>query len=161
MNNNEESTATETVSVGAHCKTKLYFKVKTALSVSKESGDQENLLEVYDPPMCCSSGVCGPNIDPNLMKFASLLKTLSDNNIKVERYNLSQQPQAFTENKKVLEMLTAEGESMLPYIFINGDLLCKGRYPSKEELFMIFGLNSQIKTSQTEGNSCCSSGGCC
>lgn len=158
MKNNEKSDVTENFSVSAHCKTNLYFKFKNALS---ELEAQENLLEVYDPPMCCSSGVCGPNIDPNLMKFASLLKTLSENNIKVRRYNFSQQPQAFIENKKVLEMLTADDESMLPYIFINGELLCKGRYPSKEELFMIFGLNSQIKISQIEENSCCSSGGCC
>jgi len=30
--------------------------------------DQAVKLEVFDPPMCCSSGVCGPNVDKRNIK---------------------------------------------------------------------------------------------
>lgn len=26
-------------------------------------------IEVFDPPMCCSSGVCGPAVDPVFPRF--------------------------------------------------------------------------------------------
>ncbi|MDH3390414.1 MAG: arsenic metallochaperone ArsD family protein, partial [Desulfobulbaceae bacterium] len=28
-------------------------------------------IEIYDPPMCCPTGVCGPNVDPELVQFAA------------------------------------------------------------------------------------------
>ena len=51
-------------------------------------------IQVYDPPMCCSTGLCGTEIDPALVRFAALLTQLSQKGIQVERYNLSQQPMA-------------------------------------------------------------------
>jgi hypothetical protein len=47
-------------------------------------------LEIYDPPMCCSSGVCGPSVDPVLPRFAADLDWISQRGVAVERYNLSQ-----------------------------------------------------------------------
>jgi len=58
-------------------------------------------LEVFDPPMCCSSGVCGPEVDPVLPRFAADLQWLAAQGVSVERYNLSQQPQAFVANPLV------------------------------------------------------------
>lgn len=55
-------------------------------------------LEVYDPPMCCSTGICGPNVNPALIHFAADLKWLEDQGVEVERYNLAQSPVAFAEN---------------------------------------------------------------
>ena len=31
-------------------------------------------LQVFDPPMCCSTGVCGPQVDPELPRFAAARK---------------------------------------------------------------------------------------
>lgn len=45
-------------------------------------------LEVYDPPMCCPSGVCGPFVDPALMQFTADIEWLQRQGIAVERYNL-------------------------------------------------------------------------
>jgi hypothetical protein len=28
-------------------------------------------LDVFDPAMCCSTGVCGPEVDPQLVQFAA------------------------------------------------------------------------------------------
>ena len=55
-------------------------------------------LAVYDPPMCCSTGVCGPAVDPVLPRVAADLDWLKRQGVQVERYNLAQQPQAFASN---------------------------------------------------------------
>jgi hypothetical protein len=35
-------------------------------------------VEVFDPPLCCSTGVCGPNVDPVLIRFAADLHWLAN-----------------------------------------------------------------------------------
>lgn len=90
-------------------------------------------IQVYDPPMCCSTGICGPEIDPALVKFAALLSHLGESGIQVERYNLGQQPMAFVENPKVKTLLDEDGMEALPLIFWDGDVKCIGRYPDEDE----------------------------
>jgi hypothetical protein len=90
-------------------------------------------IQVYDPPMCCSTGICGPEIDPALVKFAALLSHLGESGIQVERYNLGQQPMAFVENPKVKAFLDEDGMEALPLVFWDGELKSKGRYPDDEE----------------------------
>jgi len=29
-------------------------------------------IEIFDPAMCCSSGVCGPSVDPKLVRSLTL-----------------------------------------------------------------------------------------
>jgi hypothetical protein len=90
-------------------------------------------IQVYDPPMCCSTGLCGTEIDPALVSFAALLTQLSQRGVKVERYNLGQQPMAFVENPLVKALLEAEGVAALPLIVLDGEVHLKGRYPSDVE----------------------------
>ena len=92
-----------------------------------------NIIRVYDPPMCCSSGVCGTDFDPNLANFASMLTQLGERGVKVERFNLGQRPMAFVENATVKGLLEKEGADILPLVFLNDDLAFKGRYPNREE----------------------------
>ena len=90
-------------------------------------------IQVYDPPMCCSTGICGTNIDPDLVNFAAMLAQLGTHGVKVERHNLGQQPMAFAQNPSVKAMLEKEGPEALPFIFIEGELRLKGRYPTAAE----------------------------
>jgi hypothetical protein len=90
-------------------------------------------IHVYDPPMCCSTGICGPEIDPGLVSFSSMLSMFQSNGIKIERYNLGQQPMAFVENPAVKALLESDGAEALPFVFWDGELHSKGRYPTKEE----------------------------
>jgi hypothetical protein len=85
-------------------------------------------IQVYDPPMCCSTGLCGNEIDPSLVSFAALLTQMSQKGVKVERYNLGQQPMAFVQNPEVKALLDKEGVSALPLIFVDGKVHLKGRY---------------------------------
>jgi hypothetical protein len=91
------------------------------------------IIQVYDPPMCCATGVCGPNVDPDLANFAALLFQLGGRGVKIERYNLGQQPMAFAENPAVKTLLEQEGVEVLPLIFLDGELRLKRRYPTREE----------------------------
>jgi hypothetical protein len=90
-------------------------------------------IQVYDPPMCCSTGLCGTEVDPALVNFAALLAQLSRKGVTVERYNLGQQPMAFVQNPAVKALLETEGMEVLPLIFVDGIIHLKGRYLTDEE----------------------------
>lgn len=90
-------------------------------------------IQVYDPAMCCSTGICGTNIDPDLVNFAGMLVQLRQHGISIERYNLAQQPLAFAQNDSVKILLQSVGEKALPLIFWDGALKMQGRYPTREE----------------------------
>ena len=92
-----------------------------------------NAIQIYDPPMCCSTGICGADIDPDLVNFAAMLSQLGTQGIRIERYNLGQQPMAFVQNAAVKSLLDKEGAEVLPVIFWDGEVHLKGRYPTKEE----------------------------
>ena len=129
---------------------------KSETSETENQGGKKILIKIYDPPMCCSSGVCGPNVSNELVEFAGALKALAKHGIGFERWNLSQQPQAFTENSQVKELLTTLGKDALPLIFINDELKTTGYYPKAEELFALVGLDDVTKRSEV----CCAEG-CC
>lgn len=91
-------------------------------------------LRVFDPAMCCSTGVCGPVIDPALPRFAADLEWLAAQGVTVERFNLAQQPAAFAADASVRAALDAKGEASLPLIQVNGSITSIGVYPSREDL---------------------------
>ena len=98
-------------------------------------------LEVFDPPMCCSTGVCGPGVDPALVQFAADFHWLAGQGVRVERYNLAQQPQAFAANETVKAVLAQDGNACLPLVLLNGAIVSKGRYPSRQELARLAGVD--------------------
>jgi hypothetical protein len=89
-------------------------------------------IQIFDPAMCCSTGVCGPDVDPELVRMAGFLKELADAGVKVERHNLSQQPIAFAQHAEVKALLQGEGIEVLPLVFVDGELVLKGEYPTEE-----------------------------
>ncbi len=91
-------------------------------------------LQVFDPAMCCSSGVCGPAVDRQLPRFAADLEWLASKGVAVERFNLAQQPEAFAANVQVKQALESEGTDCLPLILANGVIVSKGSYPGREKL---------------------------
>ena len=121
-------------------------------------------FQVFDPPMCCSTGVCGPQVDPVLPRFTENFHWLANQGIATERYNLSQQPQAFAGNAVVKEALAKEGTECLPLILVNGGIVSKGRYPEREELLQFVGLVPAVKGQGLPvpgGGSCKPGTGCC
>lgn len=123
-------------------------------------------IDVFDPPMCCSSGVCGPSVDPLLAAFAADVDWLTTQGVTVVRHNLSQDPQPFVSNALVLDLMKREGNDCLPIVLVNGEELGHGAYPRREELARAAGLaagaspaKKRIRLSAAGG--CTPGSGCC
>jgi hypothetical protein len=112
-------------------------------------------LRVFDPAMCCSSGVCGPSIDPELARFAADVDWLQKQGVKVERFNLSQQPAAFAETAAVKAALE-RGTEVLPLVMVDDRVAIEGRYPSRETLAALAGVVvNKLGMASAAGASCC------
>ena len=98
-------------------------------------------IDVYDPAMCCSTGVCGPDVDDSLTDFANDVKWMKSQGIEVNRFNLGQEPEAFKSNPVVIARLQNAGSDILPIIFINGERVSEGAYPDRNQLKDWFSLN--------------------
>lgn len=98
-------------------------------------------LEVFDPPMCCSSGVCGPKVDPVLPRFAGDLEWIKTQGVHVMRYNLAQQPMMFAENATVKEALEKEDVGCLPLILVDGKIVSRSVYPAREALAALLDIH--------------------
>lgn len=118
------------------------------------------ILHVFDPAMCCSTGVCGPDVDPKLVQFAADLDWLKAEGIIVQRHNLAQNPAAFVENEAVKTALTEKGEAALPLLLLNGNVAAAGRYPGRNELAGWFKLNAKESAAPAKSNCCCGGGAC-
>lgn len=116
-------------------------------------------IDVFDPPMCCSSGVCGPEVDPLLAAFAADVDWLTTQGVRVTRHNLAQEPQAFVSNPLVQETLQREGDACLPLVLVNGEIAGRGAYPRRDQLARLAGLTPAV--SRTKRRIRLSSSGCC
>ncbi len=114
-------------------------------------------LTVYDPPMCCSTGVCGPAVDPRLVRVAADLDWLKRQGVDVERFNLAQQPQAFATNPTITTALREHGNDCLPLILVDGEIVSRGTYPDRSGLASLAGLGAvvQVQSAQSGNTSCC------
>ncbi|MDQ8197921.1 arsenite efflux transporter metallochaperone ArsD [Pelagicoccus enzymogenes] len=131
-----------------------------------------NTVTVYDPALCCSTGVCGPTPDSELAAFASSLESLKSSEVTVARHNLAQEPLAFAQNAEVKAILEKDGDSALPLIFINGNLHFRGTYPTASQLEKVLGslpekaplnfVKADAPQTTVSQKSCCDpSTGCC
>ncbi|MDZ7678261.1 MAG: arsenite efflux transporter metallochaperone ArsD [Acidimicrobiales bacterium] len=101
-------------------------------------------IDVYDPAMCCSTGVCGPSVDPALATFADDLDWLDHQGAEVRRYNLGQEPGEFAANQEIRVLLEQQGEDALPAVFVDGELASSGRFPSRDELAQWIGATAPV-----------------
>ena len=113
-----------------------------------------NTLTIYDPAMCCSTGVCGPEVDPKLVRFSADLDWLSKQGVEVRRFNLAQEPGAFTEDVSVKAVLDSQGDAGLPLIKLGDAVVSIGNYPSRDELARWVGLGV-AETEKSGGSGCC------
>ncbi|WP_437768061.1 arsenite efflux transporter metallochaperone ArsD [Sorangium sp. So ce281] len=112
-------------------------------------------IRVFDPAMCCSTGVCGPSVDPELARFAADVDWLQKQGVTVERYNLSQQPSAFAGTPAVKEAL-ARGTEVLPLVLVGDRIAVEGAYPSRETLAALAGVVvKKLETAPAASSGCC------
>lgn len=120
-------------------------------------------VQIYDKAMCCSTGVCGPQVDPVLPKFAADLEWLASQGHAVTRFNLSQNPAEYASNETVRQMLANEGVECLPLVIVEDRIVSRSEYPSRENLAMWTGteLKPHATLPLADSGGCCGDSGCC
>lgn len=91
-------------------------------------------VEFFDPPMCCPTGLCGPTLDQTLLDVNEMILSLQRDNLRVERYQMASNPNAFLGNAEVMKLVRERQMDALPIIVINGKIIKSGEYPSLDEV---------------------------
>lgn len=127
-------------------------------------------MQIYEPALCCSTGLCGVGVDQELLRISAVLKTLKNNGVHVERFNLSNAPQEFVTNKNVNNYINETGVDGLPVVVIDDVITITGRYPSDDEFVTLLKIpesyiGEKVNTEEftdNENQGCgCSGGDCC
>ena len=91
-------------------------------------------IEIFDPAMCCPTGLCGPNINPDLMRIAAAVEYLKRKGVVIERHNLRDEPQLYVTNKTVNDYLMQHGADGLPVTLVDGTVAVRKGYPTNDQL---------------------------
>ena len=119
-------------------------------------------IQIFDPALCCSSGVCGVDVDQALVSLAADLDWAKQQGIVVERFNLAQQPMDFARNATVRAFLERSGAEALPLVLVDGEVALAGRYPNRAELTRWAGLAPAPSLAEVApAGGCCAGGRCC
>lgn len=118
-------------------------------------------IEIFDPAMCCSTGVCGPSIDSELLRIATVISSLKEKGIDIVRHGLSSEPQDFVSNEVIKDILEKEGADILPVTLIDGKIAKSKEYPTNDELSRWLEVEIAEKQLEQSGGCCCGSQGCC
>jgi len=114
-------------------------------------------LTIFNPAMCCSTGICGAEIDQKLVDFAADLDWLKSVGIEVKRINLSQEPALFAKNEQVKSILQDSGVEGLPVILADDEVQSSGRYPDRVKLAQMVGVTA----AEAAGQASAPATGCC
>ena len=124
-------------------------------------------IEVFEPALCCATGVCGEDVDQQLVNFSADLDFIRSRGADIARYNLASEPQAFAANDSVAAFLRVSGSAGLPLVLVDGVTAMTGRYPDRDQLATWAGLDDQ-RPNGADGLSiapaaggCCGDTGCC
>lgn len=116
-------------------------------------------IQVFDPALCCSTGVCGAEVDQTLVNFSADFAWAKESGAHIERFNLAQQPMAFADSPVVKGFLERSGHDALPLILVDGEIALAGRYPDRAELGRWAGIKQAPEVLASA--SCCSGSRCC
>lgn len=116
-------------------------------------------IQIFEPALCCSTGVCGTDVDQSLVTFAADVEWARQQGVAIDRFNLAQEPTAFATNPAVLRLLERSGQKILPVVLVGGEVAMAGRYPERVELAQWAGLQPARPIPIATG--CCSGSDCC
>jgi len=119
-------------------------------------------VEVFESALCCATGVCGEDVDQQLVTFSADMEFIRSRGGDVVRYNLASEPLAFAENETVTAFLHIAGSAGLPLVLVDGVTAMTGRYPHRDQLGAWAGVEAPTATLSlgiTETTT--AEGGCC
>lgn len=136
--------------------------------ISLKEGITMKKMQIFEPAMCCSTGLCGVGVDPELLRISTVLDTLKKHGVDIDRFNLNNAPMEFVNNKAVNAFLNSKGPDELPLILLDGEIVLAGRYPANSEFTQWLNLSADLlenteksESTTEEGGGCCCKGGCC
>lgn len=121
-------------------------------------------MEIYEPAMCCETGLCGVGVDPELLRISTALSNLKKQGVEVKRYNLNNFPQEFIKNSEINTLIMGDGVDSLPATVVDGKIIMTKNYPTNQEIAELLGvpvdfLGEEKKAETSSGCEC--EGGCC
>lgn len=128
-------------------------------------------MKLYEPAMCCATGLCGVGVDPELLRVSAALNTLKKHNVVVDRFNLNSAPTEFITDPVINAYINAKGPEGLPAVTVDGEIVIIGRYPTNEEFMKLLDLpqgilaeqsdRTKVKITRKKSGGCGCKGGCC
>lgn len=113
-------------------------------------------VKVYDPAVCCSSGVCSPDTDVTIAQFSAALDKAKKSGVVVDRFTLAHQPGEYVANTTVKGLLDSDGIDVLPLVFVDDEIMSKGGYPSRGEFLGKLGIeDASTANAAAASSSCC------
>lgn len=134
------------------------------------SNEDMKKMQIFEPAMCCPTGLCGVGVDPELLRIAAVLNALKTNGITVDRFNLTDAPMEFVNNAVINQFINAHGVERLPATVVDGEIVLTGRYPSNEDLLNLLQVPASLLTAapvtgqgqpENAGGCGCADGKCC
>lgn len=121
---------------------------------------------IYEPAMCCSTGLCGVSVDPELLRISTVISSLQKNGMKIERFNLTNSPMEFVNNKEVNKLITEKGIEILPITIVDGVIVKTKAYPTNDEIIALLQvprsfLGEQKNSVLKKNVGCTCKEGCC
>ena len=126
-------------------------------------------IEVFEPALCCATGVCGDDVDQQLVTFSADMDFVRSRGGDITRYNLASEPQSFAGNEDVKAFLHVSGSAGLPLVLVDGVTAMTGRYPDRLQLAIWAGLDAVtpaggglgLTDANESAGGCCGGSGCC
>ena len=91
-------------------------------------------VELFDPPMCCPTGLCGPTLDQTLLDVNEMILALKADGVTIERYQMTSHPKKFTANPEVMRLVQEKQLDALPITVVQGKAIKTGSYPTLAEV---------------------------
>lgn len=108
--------------------------VQPATTYQQTKINNSKTVEIFDPPMCCPTGLCGPVLDQTLLDVNEMIFNLQTSGVMVTRYQMVSEPNAFLNNPGVMDLVKKNQMAALPITLVNGSLVKSGAYPTISEV---------------------------
>ena len=122
-------------------------------------------MQIFEPALCCETGVCGASVDPELLRITTVLDRMKKNGIIIKRFNLNSSPMEFVTNQTINTFINQKGVDALPCVMVDGKIVIEGRYPTNEEIMVLAEIPvEKLLPEQKKSSGCCcggNNGGCC
>jgi hypothetical protein len=128
-------------------------------------------MKIFEPAMCCPTGLCGVGVDPELLRISTVLDTLKKHGVPVDRFNLNSAPAEFIKDQTINAYINEKGTEGLPAVMVDGEIVITGRYPTNEEFTKLLDLPDDmlgkqskpvtVKVAKKKSGGCDCKGGCC